>query len=63
MEGSRVERGSMVAAGAVVAAGTIVPANEIWGGSPARHLRTLKPEEAKFLSGTLLLFFLPSSLG
>jgi carbonic anhydrase/acetyltransferase-like protein (isoleucine patch superfamily) len=50
MQGSKVERGSMVAAGAVVAPGTVVPASEIWGGNPARHLRSLKPEESKFLT-------------
>lgn len=40
----------MLAAGAVLAPGTVVPAGEIWGGNPARHLRSLKPEERKFLS-------------
>ena len=39
----------MVAAGAVLAAGTTVPAGQIWGGSPARFLRALKPAESKFL--------------
>jgi gamma-carbonic anhydrase len=53
INGAKIERGSMVAAGAVVAHGTVVPASEIWGGNPARHLRSLKPEEAKFLSGEL----------
>ena len=51
MQGSKVERGSMVAAAAVVMPGTTIPAGEIWGGNPARHLRTLKPEESKFLTG------------
>lgn len=39
----------MVAAGAVVTPGTVVPAGQIWGGSPARFLRALKPAESKFL--------------
>lgn len=51
LHGVKVEKGSMVAAGAVVAPGTVVPASEIWGGNPARHLRALKPEETKFLTG------------
>lgn len=51
MQGSKVERGSMVAAGAVVMPGTTIPAGEIWGGNPARYLRSLKPEESKFLTG------------
>ena len=55
LQGSKVERGSMLAAGAVLASGTVVPANEIWGGNPARHLRSLKPEESKFLAGALQL--------
>ncbi len=46
---SQVESGAMVAAGAVVGAGTTVPSGQIWGGSPARYLRDLKPEEAAFL--------------
>ena len=51
LQGSKVQKGSLVAAGAVVAPGTLVPASEIWGGNPARHLRSLKPEETKFLTG------------
>lgn len=50
LEGSTVEKGAMVAAGAMVQPGTIVPAGEIWGGSPAKHLRPLKAEEKAFLS-------------
>ena len=42
----------MVAAGAVVPPGTTVPSGEIWGGNPARCLRKLKPEEAKFLAAS-----------
>lgn len=44
-----VQKGAMVAAGAVVEHGTVVPSGEIWGGSPAKFLRKLKPEEASFL--------------
>jgi carbonic anhydrase/acetyltransferase-like protein (isoleucine patch superfamily) len=48
-EGAVVESGAMVAAGAVVKPGTVVPAGQVWGGNPARQLRTLKPEEAQFM--------------
>jgi carbonic anhydrase/acetyltransferase-like protein (isoleucine patch superfamily) len=48
-QGSVVEKGAMVAAGAVLAPGTTVPSGEIWGGNPAKFLRKLKAEEAKFL--------------
>lgn len=50
LEGSTVEKGAMVAAGAIVQPGTTVPAGEIWGGAPAKHLRSLKPEERAFLT-------------
>ena len=49
MEGATVERGAMVAAGAVVLPGSVVPTAEVWAGNPAKCLRELKPEEAKFL--------------
>lgn len=50
LEGSKVESGSIVAAGAVLQPGTVVPSGELWGGSPARKLRALKPEEKSYLS-------------
>lgn len=43
----------MVAAGAVVEPGTVVPAGEIWGGKPAKQLRSLQPKEQAFLKGTM----------
>ena len=39
----------MVGAGAVVAAGETIPKGQVWGGNPARYLRSLKPEEADFI--------------
>ncbi|GAB4818672.1 hypothetical protein N2152v2_005718 [Parachlorella kessleri] len=48
--GVKVEKGAMVAAGAVVEPGTTIPAGQIWGGNPAKFLRDLKPEEAKYLA-------------
>jgi len=47
---SQVEKGAMVAAGAIVGPGTVVPAGQIWGGSPAKFLRAMKPAESKFLA-------------
>ncbi len=45
----QVEKGAMIAAGAMVPRHTTVPAGELWAGSPAKKMRVLKPEEAKFL--------------
>lgn len=39
----------MVAAGAVVEAGQTVPKGEVWGGNPAKYLRSLKTEESGFI--------------
>ena len=39
----------MVAAGANVAAGQTVPKGQVWGGNPAKYLRSLKPEENDFI--------------
>lgn len=48
-DGATVEPGAMVAAGAVVPAGATVPSGELWGGNPARKLRDMKPEEARYV--------------
>lgn len=45
----QVEKGAMVAAGAVVAAGETVPKGQVWGGNPAKYLRSLRPEEGDFI--------------
>jgi len=45
MDGVVVEPGAMVAAGALITPGKRVPAGELWGGSPAKKLRDLKPDE------------------
>lgn len=39
----------MVAAGAIVPMDTTVPSGELWGGNPAKQLRTLKQPEKDFL--------------
>lgn len=39
----------MIAAGAVVEAGQVVPKGELWGGNPAKKMRSVKPEESDFL--------------
>jgi len=45
MDGAYVESGAMVAAGALVTPGKRVPAGQLWGGSPARPIRELKPQD------------------
>ncbi len=52
MDGAVVESGAMVAAGALVAPGKRVPAGEIWGGTPARKMRDLTPEQRATLTLT-----------
>jgi carbonic anhydrase/acetyltransferase-like protein (isoleucine patch superfamily) len=49
-DGATVEPGAMVAAGAVVPEGATVPSGELWGGNPARKLRAMKPEEARYVA-------------
>jgi carbonic anhydrase/acetyltransferase-like protein (isoleucine patch superfamily) len=45
LDGAVVESGAMVAAGALVTPGKRVKKGELWGGSPARKLRDLGPED------------------
>jgi carbonic anhydrase/acetyltransferase-like protein (isoleucine patch superfamily) len=52
MDGAVVESGAMVAAGALVTPNKRVPAGELWGGSPARKLRDLTPEQRATLTLT-----------
>jgi carbonic anhydrase/acetyltransferase-like protein (isoleucine patch superfamily) len=48
MDGAVVESQAMVAAGALVTPGKRVRRGQLWGGSPARLLRDLTPEELAF---------------
>jgi len=43
MSGVSIGDGAIVAAGAVVLKGTRIPAGEVWGGNPARCLRSARP--------------------
>jgi gamma-carbonic anhydrase len=52
MDGAVVEAGAMVAAGALVTPNKRVPSGELWGGSPARKLRDLTPEQRATLTLT-----------
>ncbi len=45
MDGAVVESEAMVAAGALVTPGKRVRRGQLWGGSPAKHMRDLSPEE------------------
>lgn len=48
MDKAKIESEGMLAAGAVLTPGKTVPSGQLWGGSPARYMRDLKPEERKF---------------
>jgi len=55
MDGAVVEPEAMVAAGALVTPGKVVKSRELWGGSPAKHMRDLSDEEvAQMLVATRL---------
>ncbi len=45
-----VGEGSIVAAGSVVLSNTIIPPHELWGGTPARFIKNVDPEQAKELN-------------
>ena len=45
----QVESGAIVAAGSTVTPGTIVPAKQLWGGTPAKYMRDVKPDEASYI--------------
>jgi carbonic anhydrase/acetyltransferase-like protein (isoleucine patch superfamily) len=49
MDGAVVETGAWVAAGAVVTPGKRVPTGQLWAGTPAKYLRDLTPEEARYI--------------
>jgi carbonic anhydrase/acetyltransferase-like protein (isoleucine patch superfamily) len=48
LDGAVVESGAMVAAGAVVTPGKRIKKGELWGGNPARMLRSLSEAEIAF---------------
>lgn len=45
MDGTVIESGGMLAAGGMLTPGKIIGANEMWGGRPARLMRTLTDEQ------------------
>lgn len=49
MDDAVVRSGAMVAAGALVTPGKTVPSGELWGGVPARFIRTLNEEETDMI--------------
>jgi gamma-carbonic anhydrase len=49
MDGAVVETGAWVAAGAVVTPGKRVPKGQLWAGTPARYLRDITEEEARYI--------------
>ncbi|MDP6346674.1 MAG: gamma carbonic anhydrase family protein [Alphaproteobacteria bacterium] len=42
-----IESGAMLAAGALLTPGKRIPSGQLWGGSPAKYMRDLRPEELK----------------
>jgi carbonic anhydrase/acetyltransferase-like protein (isoleucine patch superfamily) len=53
MDGAVVESGAMVAAGALITPGKVVRRGELWGGSPAKLLRSLNEAEAAGFATTV----------
>jgi carbonic anhydrase/acetyltransferase-like protein (isoleucine patch superfamily) len=49
MDGAVVETGAWIAAGAVVTPGKRVKRGELWAGTPARFLRAVATEEARYI--------------
>ena len=49
LDGAVVETGAMVAAGSLVTPNKRVKSGALWGGSPAKFLRPLTPEEQAFI--------------
>ncbi len=45
MDGTVIESGGMLAAGGMLTPGKIIGANEMWGGRPARLMRTLTDDQ------------------
>ncbi|MCB1530148.1 MAG: gamma carbonic anhydrase family protein [Rhodospirillales bacterium] len=50
MDQAVVEDEAMVAAGALLTPGKHVPSGQLWGGSPARYMRDITPEELAFFT-------------
>lgn len=49
MDEAVVEEQAMIAAGALIAPGKKVPKGQLWGGSPARHMRDLSQKDLDLL--------------
>jgi carbonic anhydrase/acetyltransferase-like protein (isoleucine patch superfamily) len=49
LDGAVVESDAWVAAGAVVTPGKRVPSGQLWAGTPARYLRDVNPDEARYI--------------
>ncbi len=48
LDGAVVKGGAMIAANALVTPGKVAGPGELWAGSPAKHVRAVKEEEAKW---------------
>ncbi len=56
MDGAVVEEGAMVAAGALVTPGKIISSGELWGGRPARFMRSITDEELEYFKKSATLY-------
>ena len=45
LDGAVIEEGAMLAAGGLLTPGKRIPRGQLWGGSPARKMRDIPPEE------------------
>jgi carbonic anhydrase/acetyltransferase-like protein (isoleucine patch superfamily) len=52
MDGCVVEEGAMIAAGALLTPGKRAGRNQLWAGTPARHVRDLRADERQHLAAT-----------
>lgn len=52
LEGTTIEGGAMLAAGSLLTPRKHVKTNELWGGSPAKLMRSLSPEDRAHMAET-----------
>lgn len=56
MDGAGLAPGAMLAAGSLLPPGRVVPTNELWTGRPARHSRSLTPEQREQMTRQCALY-------
>jgi carbonic anhydrase/acetyltransferase-like protein (isoleucine patch superfamily) len=53
LEGTTIEGGAMLAAGSLLTPRKHIKTNELWGGSPAKFMRPLTPEDRAHMAATV----------